>query len=135
MVALLPLCLSAKYPLVIVSKLLDDVGERIGCAYDIGCAFNKTLSNSSLGPKALEKEFRLMVGAFHGYAHNRKCQLEWHPLYITGMGLTEGEGCEHIFSSSNDVARNTRHGSRFHRKQAIEEHFTFWDIEKYTLLS
>ncbi|KAF8329666.1 hypothetical protein F5887DRAFT_896614 [Amanita rubescens] len=76
-----------------------------------------------------------MVGAFHGYAHNRACQLHWHPLYITGTGLTEGEGCEHIFSSSNDIARNTRHGSRFHRKQAIEEHFTFWDIEKYALLS
>ncbi len=77
----------------------------------------------------------MMVGAFHGHSHNRACQLSWHPLYIKGTGQTEGEGCEHIFASSNDIARNTRHGSRFHRQQAIEEHFQFWDEDKYALLS
>jgi hypothetical protein len=126
---------SAKYPLAIVSKLLEDVGQNIGCAYDIGCTFSKTLGNSNIGPQAAEKNFRLMVGAFHGYAHNRRCQLSWHPLYIKGTGLTEGEGCEHVFSSSNDVARNTRHATRFHRQQAIDEHFKFWDADKYALLS
>jgi hypothetical protein len=115
--------------------MMNDIGKKIGCAYDIGCTFHKTLSSSSLGPRAKASEFRLMVGAFHGYAHNRACQLEWHPLYMKGTGRTEGEGCEHIFASSNDLARNTRHSSRFHRHQAITEHFQFWDQDKYALLS
>ncbi|KAG1764381.1 hypothetical protein EV702DRAFT_982084 [Suillus placidus] len=76
-----------------------------------------------------------MVGAFHGHAHNRKCQLSWHPMYIPGMGHTEGEGCEHIFSASNDLTRSTRHASSFHRHQSIEEHFSFWDQDKYAALS
>ncbi|KIL64908.1 hypothetical protein M378DRAFT_77595 [Amanita muscaria Koide BX008] len=76
-----------------------------------------------------------MVGAFHGYAHERACQLAWHPLYMKGTGRTEGEGCEHIFSSSNDLARNTRYASQFHRHQAINDHFKFWDQDKYALLS
>ncbi|KAH7903532.1 hypothetical protein BJ138DRAFT_1020474 [Hygrophoropsis aurantiaca] len=76
-----------------------------------------------------------MVGAFHGHAHNRKCQLLWHPTYIKGTGHTEGEGCEHIFSSSNDLARSTRYLSPFHRHQAIEEFFAFWDADKYAVLS
>jgi hypothetical protein len=88
-----------------------------------------------LSAKAKDAEFRLMVGAFHGHAHNRACQLEWHPLYIKGTGHSEGEGCEHVFSSSNDLARGTRHATRFHRHQAIEEHFTFWDQDKYANLS
>ncbi|KAG1770856.1 hypothetical protein EV702DRAFT_1181544 [Suillus placidus] len=76
-----------------------------------------------------------MVGAFHGHAHNRRCQLDWHPMYIDGTGHMEGEGCEHVFSASNKLARSTRHASVFHRHQTIEEHFAFWDTDKYAALS
>ncbi|KAG2065845.1 hypothetical protein BDR04DRAFT_1031786 [Suillus decipiens] len=76
-----------------------------------------------------------MVGAFHGHAHNQRCQLDWHPMYIEGTGHTEGEGCEHIFSSSNELAQSTRHANPFHRHQSIEQHFKFWDDDKYVALS
>ncbi|KAG2336949.1 hypothetical protein BDR05DRAFT_896013 [Suillus weaverae] len=66
-----------------------------------------------------------MVGAFR----------DWHPMYIDGTGHTEGEGCEHVFSASNELARSTRHASVFHRHQTIEEHFAFWDADKYAALS
>ncbi|KAG2112534.1 uncharacterized protein F5147DRAFT_744450 [Suillus discolor] len=125
----------AKYPLAIIEKLLAIYGKNGGCAYDIRCAFSKTLTNSSLGMRARELNLRLMVGAFHGHAHNRKCQLDWHPMYIPGTGHTEGEGCEHVFSSSNELARSTRHASPFHRRQTIKEHFSFWDADKYATLS
>ncbi|KAG1833659.1 hypothetical protein DFJ58DRAFT_719412 [Suillus subalutaceus] len=42
----------AKYPLALMSQLLSVFGANAGCAYDIGCAFSKTLGNSSLGPLA-----------------------------------------------------------------------------------
>ncbi|KAG2120042.1 hypothetical protein DEU56DRAFT_928749 [Suillus clintonianus] len=125
----------AKYPLAMIDKLLAVYGKGGACAYDIGCAFTKTLSNSSLGSRAHQLGFRLMVGAFHGHAHNRKCQLDWHPLYISGTGHSEGEGCEHIFSASNALARGTRHASTFHRHQTINQHFTFWNDDKYAALS
>ncbi|KAG2364997.1 hypothetical protein BDR07DRAFT_1449949 [Suillus spraguei] len=76
-----------------------------------------------------------MVGAFHGHAHNQCCQLDWHPMYIDGTGHTEGEGCEHVFASSNELAQSTRHTSTFHRHQTIEEHFAFWDDDKYAALT
>lgn len=110
-------------------------GQNGSCAYDIGCAFSKTLSTSSLRPRAHALALCMMVGAFHGHAHNCKCQLDWHPMYISGTGHTEGEGCEHIFLSSNKLARSMRHASPFHRHQSIEEHFSFWDADKYTALS
>ncbi|KAG1835965.1 hypothetical protein DFJ58DRAFT_719206 [Suillus subalutaceus] len=76
-----------------------------------------------------------MVGAFHGHAHNRRCQIDWHPMYIDGTGHTEGEGFEHVFSSSNELARSTRHANPFHRHQSIKQHFSFWDEDKYAALS
>ena len=125
---------SAKYPLAIVDRLLTLYGPDIGLAYDVGCAFETTLMNSSLAPRARDLNLRLMVGSFHGHAHNRRCQLTWHPLHISGTGHSEGEGCEHIFSSSNNQARQTRYATRFHRHQALEEHFDFWDQDKYAAL-
>ncbi|KAG1780643.1 hypothetical protein EV702DRAFT_1177860 [Suillus placidus] len=127
--------LLTKYPLAIIDKLLTVYGKNSGCAYDIGCAFSKTLTNSSLGMRVHELDLHLMVGAFHRHAHNCKCQLDWHPMYIPRTRHTKGEGCEHVFSSSNELARSTRHASPFHQRQTIEEHFSFWDTDKYTTLS
>lgn len=123
-----------KYPLAIVDKLLSTYGRDGAVFYDIGCAFATTLADSSLAAKALSLNLRMLVGAFHGHAHNRKCQLDWHPLYVAGAGNTEGEGCEHVFSASNDLARATRHATEFHRHQAIEQHFSFWNADKYASL-
>ncbi|KAG1896067.1 uncharacterized protein F5891DRAFT_1130419 [Suillus fuscotomentosus] len=36
----------AKYPIAIIDKLLTVYGKNGGCAYDIGCAFSKTLANT-----------------------------------------------------------------------------------------
>jgi hypothetical protein len=118
-----------------VDHLLLAYGSNGGCAYDIGCAFMKTAENSIIGPRIQNLNLCFMVGSFHGHAHNRLCQLQWHPMYIEGVGNTDGEGCEHIFSASNELARSICHAMRFHRHQAIEEHFTFWNADKYEALS
>ncbi|KAI5986630.1 hypothetical protein EDD15DRAFT_2389827 [Pisolithus albus] len=94
----------AKYPLAIINSLLSAYGPNGGCAYDIGCAFAKTASSSSIGPRVQALGLHFMVGTFHGHAHNRLCQLDWHPMYIEGAGNTEGEGCEHVFSAFNELA-------------------------------
>lgn len=109
-------------------------GADIACGYDIACAFSTTLHNSSLGNEAKKLRFHLVVGSFHGHAHNWLCQLDWHPLNVSGMGQSDSEGCKCIFAASNAVASSTRHGSKFHCWQAIEEHFLFWDDDKYANL-
>ncbi|KAI6016430.1 hypothetical protein PISMIDRAFT_119470, partial [Pisolithus microcarpus 441] len=93
-----------KYPLAIMNKLLSVHGSNGMVFYDIGCAFATTLTNSTITLKALSLNTQMLVGAFHGHAHNCKCQLNWHPLYIRGTGNTKGEGCKHVFSVSNDLA-------------------------------
>ncbi|KAI6036166.1 hypothetical protein BKA83DRAFT_4040727, partial [Pisolithus microcarpus] len=94
----------AKYPLAVLEHLLAVYGQNGAVFYDIGCAFNTTARNGALGPTIHALNLRLMVGAFHGHAHNHKCQLDWHLLYVCGTGHTKGEGCEHIFLASNTLA-------------------------------
>ncbi|KAI0259614.1 hypothetical protein BC834DRAFT_833181, partial [Gloeopeniophorella convolvens] len=125
----------SKYPLALVDKLMNVHGANIACGYDIGCVFSKTLASSSLGPRARDLNLRMVVGSFHGHAHNRVCQLDWHPHHVPGMGRADFEGCERIFASSNALASGVRYATTFHRHQAIEQHFTFWDEEKYAALS
>ena len=118
-----------------MNKLLDVYGNRhIACGYDIACAFSRTLMASSIGNKARERGFHMVVGSFHGHAHNRGCQVNWHPLYIRGMGRADFEGCERVFRLSNNLAPGTRHASTFRQHQAIEQHLSFWDDDKYAVL-
>ncbi|KAJ3730288.1 hypothetical protein C8R42DRAFT_568741, partial [Lentinula raphanica] len=50
-----------------------------------------------------------LVGAMHGYAHEQACQLLFLMLYVVGVGLEDGEGCERYFNVSNALAPVTRY--------------------------
>ncbi|KAL0057318.1 hypothetical protein AAF712_016052 [Marasmius tenuissimus] len=123
-----------KYPLAITDALLHMYGDDLALGYDIMCAFHKTLQRSELLSSDIQKS-RLVgvVPAFHGHAHNRKCQCQWHPQYIPGVGIEDFEGCERTFSLSNNLASTTRLATPFHRRQAILEHFDFNDDDKHAL--
>jgi hypothetical protein len=120
-----------KYPLAIVSKLFERYGSDPGIGYDIMCAFFKTLLRSSLGCKTVGLRMRGIVPAFHGHAHNRMCQIGWHPMYVDGVGLEDFEECERTFCLSNHLASCTRLSTPFHRQQQIDEHFHFHDFDKH----
>lgn len=107
---------------------------RLG--FDIGCSFEKTVKSSSLvGPLAADQELEILVNAFHGWAHNRMCQLTYHPLFRPGSGLEDFETMERCFSASNDVAPLVRYASRYHYLQAFDLHFQQWDQDRYAALS
>lgn len=127
---------SAKYPLAATNFLMKVFGENQGLGFDIACSFESTIKNSPmLGAIAEAKGLQVIVNAFHGWAHNRLCQLKYHPLYRTGMGLEDLETLERFFSSSNTIARTIRHATSFHWHQAIDLHFRQWDEQKYQELS
>jgi hypothetical protein len=127
---------SAKYPLAIVEALLEAFGINIGGGYDIGCKFGTTLARSELGPLAKALNYKALVGAFHGHAHNRLCQLSFLATYVKGMGLEDLEGCERFFSKSNALAPSLRYASVFHRQQKIVEFMKHMDnFETYPNLS
>ncbi|KAJ3740656.1 hypothetical protein DFH05DRAFT_1537544 [Lentinula detonsa] len=126
----------AKYPLAILNRLFEVIGEGIGMGYDIGCAFGTTVANSPLSEKAKHLRFTSLVGAFHGHAHSRLCQTSHLCTYIKGLGIEHLEQCETFFSESNELASSVRHMSVFHRRQAIARYCYHHDnLEAYSRLS
>lgn len=115
---------------------MDVISGALGLGYDIGCNFLTTMYNSPLGDEARARGCKALVGLFHGHAHNRLCQLSNLGTYVLGMGLEDLEGCERLFSSSNDLASIIRHASIFHRRQAIAQFAYHRDnFETYANLS
>ncbi|KAJ3734941.1 hypothetical protein DFJ43DRAFT_1130337 [Lentinula guzmanii] len=126
----------AKYPLAILNRLFEVIGEGIGMGYDIGCAFGTTVANSPLGEKVEHLRFTSLVGAFHGHAHSRLCQTSHLCTYIKGLGIEHLEQCETFFSESNELASSVHHMSVFHRRQAIARFCYHHDnLEAYSRLS
>ncbi|KAF9032731.1 hypothetical protein BJ165DRAFT_1357760 [Panaeolus papilionaceus] len=120
-----------KYPLAVVNQLFDDYRSDICLGYDIMCTFYKTLSHSSLGKKTAAFHLHRVVLSFHGHAHNRTCQLQWHPMYTEGVGLEDFEECERTFSKSNELASVTHLATLFHCQQHIDEHYRFHNEDKH----
>ncbi|KAJ6583125.1 hypothetical protein DFH09DRAFT_1076280 [Mycena vulgaris] len=126
-----------KYLLVIVNHLFNKYDAEPVIGYDIMCAFIKTLLSSSLGAHTIDLRMQGVVPAFHGHAHNRECQIGWHPLYVEGMGIEDFEEslqaseCERTFAESNNLASVTHLATPFHRQQQLNEHFDFHDLDKH----
>lgn len=127
--------LSAKYALATANKLIDVYGPNGITGYDIGCSFSKTVAASSIANKVKRLNHRFIVNSFHGHAHNRRCQLQYHTLYQEGLGIEDLETCERVFSGSNAVAPLIRHASYFHWLQFIDLQFDQWDQDWYQELS
>ncbi|KAJ7713506.1 hypothetical protein B0H16DRAFT_1667329 [Mycena metata] len=126
----------SKYALAACAELLEDFNRGVGLGYDVGCGSASTLFNSPLGAKALLKKFMFLVGAFHGHAHNRLCQLLYLATYVSGLGLEDLEGCERFFSKSNLMAASVRYASVFHRREILANYFKHFDTnETYANLS
>ncbi|KAJ7733717.1 hypothetical protein B0H14DRAFT_2408921 [Mycena olivaceomarginata] len=126
----------AKYGLAITNQLLQAFGPDLGVGYDIGCGFSSTVRDSPLGPLAEAMNLKMLVGAFHGHAHNRSCQLKHLATYVLSLGLEDLETCERFFSKSNGLARAVQYASVFHRRQAIVTYLAHMDtFETYANLS
>ncbi|KAK7013948.1 hypothetical protein R3P38DRAFT_3206529 [Favolaschia claudopus] len=109
----------AKYGFAVIAHLIRELGE-LAIGYDCGCNLKKMVkAHPVLSKLAADHNFVSLVGAFHGHAHNRLCQLSNLSLYVEGVGLEDLEGCESFFSKSNALAATTRYSTVFHRQQAI----------------
>lgn len=124
------LYIRAKYPLAIVSKILEHLGDDTMIAYDIGCATEATVSRSSLGPEFQRKRAVFCVPAFHAYTHNHICQMRYHPNNIDGMGIEDVESLERVFGGLNQLAPIVRYSSAYRRRLWIETYFKQWDEDK-----
>jgi len=84
--------------------------------YDIGCRLEPYFRTRH---PDFHNRMVFMINAFHAYAHEMKCQVQFGPKYTEGGGETDGEGPERHWSTLAPLVSAGRVSSAPRRRQAI----------------
>ncbi|EJU05631.1 hypothetical protein DACRYDRAFT_46829 [Dacryopinax primogenitus] len=117
----------AKYSLACLNRLLNVYGQGLALGYDIGCKHSITVSRSSLRHQAKALGLQLYVSAFHSYVHNQKCQLSFHPRFLTTARLEDFKMNERLFSKQNLTTHLYHHDSTYHWHMTLNAFWSRWN--------
>ncbi|KIJ58579.1 hypothetical protein HYDPIDRAFT_102349 [Hydnomerulius pinastri MD-312] len=89
------------YALALIQKLMDHLPSdmRVGLLYDIGCQLEQSCCKWNFFDEAVLLHFEFAISVFNAYGHQWPCQVIYHPRKREGFGLSDGKGCERLWSS------------------------------------
>ncbi|KAI5989944.1 hypothetical protein EDD15DRAFT_2388922 [Pisolithus albus] len=89
------------YALVLVKNLFEHLPSNmtVGLLYDIGCQLEHSCHKWKLLDDGILSRLKFGISVFHAYGHQWPCQIVYHPHKCVGFGLSDGEGCERLWSS------------------------------------
>lgn len=89
------------YSLALVKRLFEDLPPdmMVGLLYDIGCQLERSCQKWSFLDNSVLSRINFGISVFHAYGHQWPCQIVYHPRKRAGFGLSDGEGCEHLWSA------------------------------------
>ncbi|EJD46123.1 hypothetical protein AURDEDRAFT_42188, partial [Auricularia subglabra TFB-10046 SS5] len=90
-----------KYMLAGLEWLSEHLPARATVAgyYDVGCITDRTRQLYDVLPGDFSDRLVFVTSAMHSYAHQWTCQIVYSPRMKKGMGLTDGEGVERLWSA------------------------------------
>ncbi|KAJ7579774.1 hypothetical protein C8J56DRAFT_867767 [Mycena floridula] len=88
--------------------------------YDLACVLDRSSELYEIFPADIAERLQFATTAMHAYAHQWSCQVVFNPRMRIGLGLTDGEGVERIWSALRDLISLTRHASRSRRLWMID---------------
>ncbi|KAJ7588794.1 hypothetical protein C8J56DRAFT_1049722 [Mycena floridula] len=88
--------------------------------YDLACVLDRSSELYEIFPANIAERLQFATTAMHAYAHQWSCQVVFNPRMRIGLGLTDGEGVERIWSALRDLIALTRHASRSQRLWMID---------------
>jgi hypothetical protein len=88
------------YALALLWRLFQNIPTSItvGVLYDIGCQLHRSCLKFGYLSEYLSR-ITFAISVFHAYGHQWPCQLVYHPQKCLGFGLSDGEGCERLWSA------------------------------------
>ncbi|CAB5372155.1 unnamed protein product [Rhizophagus irregularis] len=98
-----------------LNNLFPKDSQSLTILYDIACSLHAHVMNNNSAINFIKSKLNWGVSIFHAYAHSVKCQLKYHPRIQEGIGLTDGESLERIWSYLGRFVSNTKHMRPAHR--------------------
>jgi len=92
------------YVLALLKWLFENLlpAWTVGLLYDIGCQLLQSFVKWDFLPD-YSNRVSFAISIFHAYGHQWPCQLVYHPCKCLGFGFSDGEGCEHFWSSIKNL--------------------------------
>ncbi|KAG2159205.1 uncharacterized protein EDB93DRAFT_1237430 [Suillus bovinus] len=89
------------YALALIKKLFDNIPPEmtVGLLYDIGCQLHRSCLKYRLLNDDVLRWITFAISVFHAYGHQWACQIIYRPCKCEGFGLSDGEGCECLWSA------------------------------------
>ncbi|KIK24183.1 hypothetical protein PISMIDRAFT_99139 [Pisolithus microcarpus 441] len=89
------------YALVLLKYLFEHLPKTttVGLLYDVGCQLECSCHKWKLLDEEVLSRLKFGISVFHAYGHQWPCQIVYHPHKCVGFGLSDGEGCECLWSS------------------------------------
>ncbi|KZV97326.1 hypothetical protein EXIGLDRAFT_764453 [Exidia glandulosa HHB12029] len=106
-----------KYALAAIEWLFEHIPDTatVVTLYDIGCVTDRTRTLYDVLPLGVSERLIFATSAMHAYAHQWTCQLGYNPRFKPGLGLSDGEGVERLWSRLRKLIGITRWVSRERR--------------------
>ncbi|KAG1772840.1 hypothetical protein EV702DRAFT_976390 [Suillus placidus] len=88
------------YALALLDRLFKHIPPQmtIRLLYDIGCQLERSCRKWNFMDDSILSCIAFAVAVFHAYGHQWACQIVYHPRKREGFGLSDGEGCERLWS-------------------------------------
>ncbi|KAG7098406.1 hypothetical protein E1B28_000365 [Marasmius oreades] len=102
-----------RYSVALLEALFTMIpkGATVVGLYDIGCVLDRSLSTYDLLPEQYMARLQLATSMMHTYGHQWTCQLTFNPRLRKGLGLTDGEGTERLWSRLRGLIGIEHHSS------------------------
>ncbi|KIM56425.1 hypothetical protein SCLCIDRAFT_29657 [Scleroderma citrinum Foug A] len=89
-----------KYSVALISHIFSLLPHQANLVvlYDVGCVLACSLSQFNILDQQIMSQLRFATTAMHAYGHEWACQLVYNPHITSGLGLSDGEGTERLWS-------------------------------------
>ncbi|KAG6835936.1 hypothetical protein H0H93_013187, partial [Arthromyces matolae] len=116
-----------KYGVALLTHLfsLIPASATVAALYDVGCVLDRSSQlvilpdgfslQYDLFSDSITQRLQFATSAMHAYVHQWACQLVYNPRLRVGLGLTDGEGVERLWSRLRKLIGITRTSHRARR--------------------
>ncbi|KAF7976360.1 hypothetical protein HWV62_6913 [Athelia sp. TMB] len=120
-----------KYAIALILRIYRELPPQATGAflYDIGCVLDVSINKYDILPEDIMQRTMFATMAMHAYAHQWSCQLMYNPRLKPGLGLSDGEGVERLWSRMRRLIGVTRNAGRRRRIWILDRQLTFIGLD------